>query len=301
METQNNHQLTITRVINAPRKLVWKVWTDPKHLAKWWGPRGFTAPVCEIDVREKGAILIHMKGPDGMIYPMTGEYVEITKHKKLVFKSAALDAKGEPLFQIMNTITFEEEGETTKLIMHAAVSNLRPEGQRNIDGMKEGWAQTLDRLEEYSKNLNTDTSDREFRISRLLNAPRELVWKVWTEPDHIKNWWGPNGFTNTIFTMDVKAGGEWDFIMHGPDGADYKNKSIYKEIVKPEKIVFTHIAPNFQATITFEEQGNKTLLTWGMLFETAEEFERVIKVFKADEGQKQNVIKLENYLANLQK
>jgi PhnB protein len=123
-----------------------------------------------------------------------------------------------------------------------------------------------------------------------------LVWEVWTKAEHIKNWWGPAGFTNTIFSMDVKPGGVWDFIMHGPDGTDYKNKSIYKEIIKPERIVFEHVSPKFIATITFEEKNGKTLLMWNMLFETKEQFERVVKTFKADEGIKQNIVKLEDYL-----
>ena len=144
---------------------------------------------------------------------------------------------------------------------------------------------------------NDNTADRELVITRKLNAPRELVWEVWTNPDHIKNWWGPDGFTNTIFTMDVQPGGTWDFVMHGPDGTDYKNKSRFKEIVKPERIVFEHLTgPKFTSTITFTEDGNKTLLTWRMLFETAAEFIQTVKTFKADEGLKQNVAKLEEYL-----
>ncbi|MGE5108400.1 MAG: SRPBCC domain-containing protein [Sphingobacteriales bacterium] len=150
------------------------------------------------------------------------------------------------------------------------------------------------------KENKSATADRELTISRLFNAPRELVWEVWTNPEHIKNWWGPNGFSNTIFKMDVKPGGEWDFIMHGPDGTDYKNKSIYKEIRKPEKIVFEHVSgPKFTATITFEKKENKTFLTWNMLFQTKEEFEQVVKTFKADEGLKQNIEKLDAYMGSL--
>ena len=140
-------------------------------------------------------------------------------------------------------------------------------------------------------------SNRELSISRLLDAPRDLVWKMWTEPEHIKHWWGPSGFTNTIFKMDVKPGGEWEFIMHGPDGTDFKNKHIYHEVVKPERLVLDHVtAPKFRITATFTEQGNKTLLTLHSVFESAEQLEQVIKVFKADEGMKQNVDKLEMYL-----
>jgi uncharacterized protein YndB with AHSA1/START domain len=147
-------------------------------------------------------------------------------------------------------------------------------------------------------NNLSDVKDREIIITRLLNAPRELVWEVWTNPEHIKNWWGPNGFTNTIFTMDVKPGGVWDFIMHGPDGTDYKNKIIFKEIVAPEKIVYEHVStPKFLTTITFEARENQTFLSWHMLFESREQFIQVVKTFKADEGLQQNVIKLETYLS----
>jgi uncharacterized protein YndB with AHSA1/START domain len=143
----------------------------------------------------------------------------------------------------------------------------------------------------------SSTKDRELRLSRLLNAPIKLVWEVWTNPEHIAKWWGPNGFTNTISTMEVKPGGAWNLVMHGPDGTDYSNKSIFKEIIPFKKIVYEHVSgPKFLATIEFEEQGDKTMLSWHMLFESAEQFIQVVKTFKADEGLKQNVEKLIVYL-----
>jgi uncharacterized protein YndB with AHSA1/START domain len=149
------------------------------------------------------------------------------------------------------------------------------------------------------ESVKSKTSDRELRITRTLNAPVELVWEVWTKPEHIVNWWGPNGFTNTIHIMDVKPSGEWDFVMHGPDGTDFKNRSIYKEIIPHQRIVFEHVSPRFTATIEFEDQGEQTLINWHMLFETREEFIRIVKTFKADEGLKQNIEKLNVYLAGL--
>ena len=150
-------------------------------------------------------------------------------------------------------------------------------------------------METVNKNV---AAVNELVITRLLNAPRELVFEAWTTPDHIKHWWGPNGFTNTIHTMDVKKDGVWEFVMHGPDGTDYRNKSIFKEIVKPERIVFEHVTgPKFTTTITFEAQGNKTFLTWRMVFESEEHLRKVVKEFKADQGLKQNVEKLEAYLS----
>ena len=143
-------------------------------------------------------------------------------------------------------------------------------------------------------------ADRELAISHLLNAPIELVWEVFTKPEHIKNWWGPTGFTNTIHSMDVKEGGVWDFVMHGPDGTDYPNKNKYLEVVKPEKLVLEHMVwPSFILTITLKAQEEKTFLTWHMLFESAEVFQETVMKHGADEGLKQNIERLEKYLSNL--
>lgn len=147
------------------------------------------------------------------------------------------------------------------------------------------------------QNKEKDIAEREIRISRLLNAPVSLVWEVWTDPEHIKNWWGPNGFTNTITRMDIEPNGEWDLIMHGPDGTDYKNKSIFREVIKEKKLVYEHAShPKFIATIEFESRGSKTLLNWQMLFASKEDLIKVVKAFKADEGLQQNIEKLAAYL-----
>jgi uncharacterized protein YndB with AHSA1/START domain len=146
---RNGNELTVTHIFDAPRELVFKVWTDPSHLARWWGPKGFTNPVCEIDVRPGGAIRIHMRGPDGSVYPMTGVYQEIVEPERLVFVSAALDKKGDPLFEVLTTVVFEEVGGSTKLTMHAIPSKIRPEGAPHIAGMEEGWKQSFVRLDEY--------------------------------------------------------------------------------------------------------------------------------------------------------
>ena len=146
-------------------------------------------------------------------------------------------------------------------------------------------------------SVENNTADRELRLTRLLNAPVELVWNVFTDPDHIKHWWGPNGFTNTITKMDVVPEGEWDLVMHGPDGTDYKNKSVFKEVMKHKKIVYVHISvPKFLTTIEFEERGKQTQISWHMLFESREQFIQVAKTFKADEGLTQTIDRLKYYL-----
>ncbi|MBL8021792.1 MAG: SRPBCC family protein [Leptospirales bacterium] len=145
------------------------------------------------------------------------------------------------------------------------------------------------------------TADREISARRLLDAPCELVFDVWTDPQHVAVWWGPNGFTNTVHEMDVRAGGNWRFTMHGPDGIDYPNEVHYIEVKRPERMVYTHGAgandPDaFRVTVTFEAVGNKTMLAFQILFNTAEQRNQVVDKFGAVEGLNQNLDRFESFL-----
>jgi uncharacterized protein YndB with AHSA1/START domain len=148
---------------------------------------------------------------------------------------------------------------------------------------------------------NSDQSKREIVTTRIFNYPREIMFKAWTEPEQLAQWWGPNGFTNTFNTFELKSGGVWDFVMHGPDGTDYPNKSVFKEIIKPERIVFLHLGPmhKFQMTTTFEDLGSKTRVTFQMLHDTQAECEKV-KPFAAAANE-QNFDRLEALLVKLSK
>jgi uncharacterized protein YndB with AHSA1/START domain len=145
-----------------------------------------------------------------------------------------------------------------------------------------------------------DTSDREIVVTRVLDAPRALVFKMWTDPKHVAQWWGPNGFTITTYEMNVTPGGVWRFVMHGPDGRDYQNKVVYREIVEPERIVYDHVSgPQFQMTVTFAQRGDKTELTARMLFESATLRDKTIKEFGAVEGLKQTIGRLAEHVTHL--
>ncbi len=146
--------LVITRVFDAPRELVFKVWTDPKHMAQWWGPKGFTNPVCELDARPGGAIRIDMRGPDGVTYPMGGVFHEIVEPERLVFTASAFqDEEGNPQLEVLNTVTFAELGGKTKLTLQAVVVKSAPAVAAALAGMEEGWRQSLDRLAEHLANM----------------------------------------------------------------------------------------------------------------------------------------------------
>jgi uncharacterized protein YndB with AHSA1/START domain len=144
-----------------------------------------------------------------------------------------------------------------------------------------------------------ENNNRQLRSTKTLNAPADIVWEVWTNPEHITLWWGPNGFTNTIHKMDFVENGEWNLTMHGPDGTNFPNRSIFKEIIPFKKIVFEHFNPHFITTVLFEPKGKETLLDWTLLFDSPEMYDIIVKAHKADEGQKQNLEKLEKYLAEM--
>jgi uncharacterized protein YndB with AHSA1/START domain len=154
---QARQELVLTRIFGAPRSLVFRAWTDPKHVARWWGPRGFTNPVCELDVRPGGLIRIDMRGPDGTIYPMKGVFHEIIEPRRLVFTSTALeDAAGKPLLEILNTMAFDDYNGLTKLTLHARLITqdfqLTPEVAAALSGMEQGWSESLYRLADEVEN-----------------------------------------------------------------------------------------------------------------------------------------------------
>jgi len=142
-------EVTITRVFDAPRALVFAAWTDATHLAQWWGPKGFTAPVCEIDARVGGAIRIHMRSPDGAVYPMKGEIREIVAPERLVFTNIAVDEAGNHIIEGLTTVTFAEEGGKTRLNLHTRGAAVVEIAVAYLQGMEQGWSQSLEKLAGY--------------------------------------------------------------------------------------------------------------------------------------------------------
>jgi uncharacterized protein YndB with AHSA1/START domain len=140
-------ELAITRTFEAPRELVFRMWTDPEHVARWWGPHHFTNPVCEVDARVGGAILIHMRAPDGADHPMTGRFLEIAPPERLVFTTAVDSADGERLLEGHTTVTFAEHGGKTTLTLNTRAVGFAAVAARMLEGMQAGWTQSLEKLE----------------------------------------------------------------------------------------------------------------------------------------------------------
>lgn len=152
-----------------------------------------------------------------------------------------------------------------------------------------------------SSNTITSVKDRELTVSRIFDASRELIFQAWTDPEHLPHWWGPKGFTITVQEIDVQPGGVWRYIMHGPDGVDYDNKIIYHEVVRPERLVYSHgdgEEEHFRVTVTFAEQDSKTEITMKMLFVSIEELNKAVDQYGAIEGAKSTLDRLEEVLVN---
>jgi len=139
--------VALTRVFDAPRVLVWQAWTDPVMLAQWFGPRGFTASVPELNVRVGGALRIVMHGPDGNDYPMKGVFREVVAPERLVFSNIAIDKDGNHLLEGETTVTLTESGGKTTLTLQTYAVGLVPYAPSMLAGMEAGWTQSIDKLE----------------------------------------------------------------------------------------------------------------------------------------------------------
>jgi uncharacterized protein YndB with AHSA1/START domain len=129
-----------------------------------------------------------------------------------------------------------------------------------------------------SEPVAESTADREIFATRVFDAPRELVFEAWTRPEHVKNWYGPRAFTMTICEIDLRPGGAYRFVMRGPDGVAYAFSGVYREIARPERLVYTwgfEAMPGHEAieTVTFEEHDGRTTMTMKTIFQTAEDFQ----------------------------
>jgi uncharacterized protein YndB with AHSA1/START domain len=318
VEDTSAREIVITRVFDAPREVVWNAWTDPEQVVQWWGPRGFTTTIHEMDVRHGGVWRHTMRGPDGTEYPNKSVFIEVLKPERIVYSHAG-GRKGDPGAQFESTWTFEAQGNKTKLTLRmvfpsAAARDLIVKTYNAI----EGGNQTLDRLGERLAKVTAGVS--EFMISRVFDAPRELMWKAFTDPKHMKNWWGPKGFTVQAAKMDFRPGGSYHYCVRSPDGHDMWGKFVYREIAAPERIVFINsfsdeagglirhpMSPTWPlemlSTFAFSEQQGKTTLTirWSPYNATEEERKTFEDGRKGmHQGWSGMFEQLENYLAKVQ-
>lgn len=148
------------------------------------------------------------------------------------------------------------------------------------------------------------TADRETVISRIIDAPRELVFEAFTEVRHLSHWWGPEGFTTTTRAFEFRVGGEWDFVMHGPDGTDYQEWITWTELTAPERIAMLHGEtrddPNaFESVLTFEPDGAATRIEMHTVFPTKEQRDEAVEKYHAIEAGRQTLSNLAAYVTEI--
>jgi len=144
----------------------------------------------------------------------------------------------------------------------------------------------------------SDTSDREVISTRIFNTSRERLFNAWINPEQLAKWWGPAGFSNTFHEFNLQPGGNWRFTMHGPNGANYENESVFVSIQMPDEIILDHISPpKFRVVATFTEEERGTKLQFRQIFETKELFEK-LKLFVTDANE-ENFDRLESLIADL--
>jgi uncharacterized protein YndB with AHSA1/START domain len=292
---QDIKELTITRVFDAPRELVWKAWTEPERLMRWWGPRRFTSPFSKIDFRVGGVYLNDMRSPEGKDYWSTGVYREIVPLERIVATDSFADENGNVVpgtyygmsgdlpLELLVTISFEEhEGKTTLTLSHAGF----PPGEQ-WEGARQGWSESFDKLAESlraAKGQTTLTKTRfvaepgkqESIITRIFDAPRESVFKTYTDPNLIPQWWGPKNLTTTVEKMDARPGGVWRIVQRDAEGNEYAFHGVYHDVAPPQRLVRTfefegmpgHVSLE---TVTLEDLGGKTKLTTKSVFQTVED------------------------------
>lgn len=263
-----DREIVIAREFDAPRELVWQALTNPRHLVQWWGPRGFSTTIQEMDVRPGGVWTYVMHGPDGTDYPNHSVFEEVVFPDRIVFVHGGRKAGG-PEADFTATWRFEKAGDgKTKVTMRMVFpsAEARDAVVREY-GAIEGGKQTFERLAEHLPTMGF--AAREIVIERVVDAAPALVFQCWTDPKHMARWWAPHGFTNPVCELDVRVGGAWRIVMRGPDGTDYPGHGVYQEIVPAERLVFTNIATDAAGqvvldgltTVTFAEENGKTRMT----------------------------------------
>jgi uncharacterized protein YndB with AHSA1/START domain len=274
-----DREIVLTREFDAPRELVFKAWTDPMHIAQWWGPRGFTTTIYEMDVRPGGVWRFVMHGPDGRDYQNRIVYDEIVRPELLAYTHIG---EGEDNVHFQATVTFTETGPKTSVTLRL-IFPTAAERDRVVNeyGAIEGGNQTLERLGHYLSQVpvpRAQSAKDAFVLTRVFDAPRNLIFKAWTDPKELKRWWGPAGCTVGTCKVDLRPSGMCLYSLEMPHGSALWGRFIYREITPPERLVFVSSFSDEKGgltrapfsgrwpleifnTITFAENEGKTTLT----------------------------------------
>ncbi len=264
-------EILATRLLEAPRELVFKAWTDTEHLEQWWGPTGFTNTTRRADIRPGGEWRFVMHGPDGTDYENLVTFLEVDAPRRLVYRHGA-DEGVEPVdFHV--EVDFAEQGAKSRLTMRMVFAS--PEARDRMIakyGAFEGLKETLERLRDHVVLQDA------FVITRSFEAPLELVWRMHTQLAHLEKWWGPKGFGIIKATLDLRPGGMFHYGMKTANGQEMWGRFVYREIIPMKRLVYVNSFSDPQGGLTrhiwsadwplemlvrttFAESAGKTTLT----------------------------------------
>lgn len=230
-----DREILITRVLDAPRELVWEVWTKPEHVASWWGPKGFSTTIVEFDFRTGGRFRHTMHGPDGTEYPNLSVFREIVPFQRIVYSHGG-GRKGGVGASFEATWTFESAGENKTRVTGRSVFPTKEDRDFVVQeyGAVEGGKQHLGRMSQYVARI--ESGDEEIVIVRDIPAPRARVFAAWTQVEHLGHWWGPKGFTVFSAKLDLRVGGTFHFGLRAPSGDEMWAKWVFRDVKPPERL-----------------------------------------------------------------
>lgn len=274
--------LFITREFDAPRDLVFRAHTDPNLLPQWMGPRRLAMRLETFDPRGGGRWRFISKDTDGSEYGFHGVFHEVTAPERIIqtFEFEGLPETGHVMLETLRLEALP--GNRTRLVAQSVFQSSADRDGMVQSGMETGVNEGYERLDELLAELRLSTvkTERELEITRVLEAPRELVWRAWTEAELFRRWFGPKGFTIPHCTIDLRVGGKYLFCMRSPEWQDFWGTGTYREIRPLERLVNTDSFADAQGkvvpatdygmeglplemlvTVTLEGQGNKTKMT----------------------------------------
>ncbi len=263
-ESRADREITIERVFDARPELVFEAWTSAEHLARWWGPTGFTITTRAFEFKVGGVWLFTMHGPDGTDFPNRIVYEEIVRPRRIVCSNYGGNEGGPAEFQ--TSVTFAPEAGKTRVTLRS----LFPSVERRNHVVEhyhaiEGGKQTLARLAVEVAELGKRPA---FRTSRTFTAPKRRVFEAWSKPEHLSKFLPPDGFVMARCEMDFRVGGVLSFSFTGPDGAEARFDGHYIDIEAGSRIVFGGTVHGLTTTTTllFAESGDETTLEVEQIF-----------------------------------
>ncbi len=301
-------ELIITRTFNASKKDLFNAWTNPDLLKKWWGPEGFSCPVARIDLKVGGKYVYCMRGEigdfKGKDFWSGGEYKKIDAPNKLIISDYFCDKNGnktDPTAHGLDknfpkeslvTITFtEKNGKTTLKTSYKLPKSKAARESIKKSRMDEGWNSSLNKLQKLVENKTKNFKMKEFVIKRTFNTDKKTLWQAFTNEKYMRQWWGPKEVDVIHSEMNLKVGGKYHYCMQNYNGERNWGRMVFKEICKPDKLVFINSFSNEKGeltrapfpgpwplemltTMTFTEKNGKTTvnISWIPINNTKEEY-----------------------------